>query len=196
MVGLIEHKNINIPINTINYFFFIFNDQDNSITRIDNIKNSSYLIDVAYPLYNYENSDIDEKYSKNLISTIKKMNSIDSNLVFYDKKDKLYNDICYVFSVDNNADMTIEDRINEYLVKLSLCENNCTLIKIFNKEEYNNPLSMCQCQLKDDIIISSDNYTFIYERSEIKKVLNINALKCSKEVFSSKKIGKNYIFWI
>ena len=196
MIGLIEHKNINIPLNTINYFFFEYNDKYNNISLVNNIQDSSQLIDVAYPLYNYENDDIDEKYSKNLISTIQKLNSIDSNIVFYDSKDKLYNDICYVISLDNKADITIEDRINEYLVKLSLCENNCTLIKIFNKEEYNNPRSLCQCQLKNDIIISNDNYSFIYERNEIKKVLNINALKCAKEVFASKNISKNYIFWV
>ena len=124
------------------------------------------------------------------------MHLIDSNIVFYDSNNKLYNDICYTFTSNHNTDMTIEDRINEYLLKLSLCETNCSLINIVNKEEYQNPRSLCNCKIKNNIIISNDNYSFINERNEVKKVLNINALKCSKEVFSSKKIAKNYIFWV
>jgi hypothetical protein len=108
----------------------------------------SLNIDVTYPLKNFENSDIDDKYSKNLLSTIKNLHLIDSNIVFYDSNNKLYNDICYTFTSNHNTDMTIEDRINEYLLKLSLCETNCSLINIVNKEEYQNPRSLCNCKIK------------------------------------------------
>ena len=196
IIGLIEHKNENIPINFINYFFFIYNDNYNIFSLLKNLNVTSNKIDVTYPLYNFENQEIDKKYSTNLIDTIKKLHSFDSDIIFYDKDNKIFNDICYTFSSNKYSDMTIEDRINEYLIQLSLCENNCTLIELLNKEEYQNPRSLCQCQFKNEIILSNDNYTFIHEIIKIKKVLNINALKCVKEVFSSKKLAKNFIFWI
>ena len=50
MVGLIEHKNENIPLNTINYFFFIYNENYNNISLITNLNDYSLNIDVTYPL--------------------------------------------------------------------------------------------------------------------------------------------------
>ena len=196
LIGLIEHKNVSFPINIVNYFFVIQNEKENIFNLKNDLNSDSIDVEISYPLSNYENSNIDDKYSKNLISTIKELHLMDSKLVFYDSKDKIFNDICYPFSSNKNTDMTIEDRINEYLIKISLCENNCALIKIFDKDEYHNPRSLCQCKFKNDILLSESSYSFIYEKNKIKKVLNINALKCVKEVFSPGKIGKNYLFWI
>ena len=195
IIGLIEHKNEKTPINTMNYFFFKYNENNNNIEPLNDLNIDSIDIDITYPLSNYENPNIDEKYSTNLLSTIKNLHLIDPNIIFYDSKNKLFNDICYTFSSNNNTDMTIEDRINEYLIIISLCENNCSLLKVFDKDEFHNPRSLCQCKYKNELK-SEDSYSFIYEKNEIKKVLNINALKCGKEVFSSKKISKNYMFWI
>ena len=196
LIGLIEYEGINIPINLINYFFCIYNERENIIYQIKNLNNtSSFRIDVAYHLFNFENSNIPDKYSKNLISTIKNLHSIDEDLTFYNIDDKLYNDICYTFKSNENVDIAVEDRIKDYYIKLSLCENNCTLINIINKDKKENPRSLCRCQIKNDILFSNDSYTFINETYDIKKVKNINALKCVN-AFSSKNISKNYIFWI
>ena len=195
IIGLIEHKNGETPINPMNYFFFTYNENNSNIELINDLNINAIDIDITFPLSNYENPKIDEKYSTNLISTIKTLHLIDPDIVFYDNKDKLFNDICYTFTSNKNTDMTIEDRINEYLMVISLCENNCSLLKIFDKDEYRNPRSLCQCKFKNELK-NNDSYSFIYEKNEVKKVLNINALKCGKEVFSSKKIYKNYFFWI
>ena len=199
-IALIEHQNQNIPINSINYFFCKFNKIYKRLTLFDKLNDqysiSSETIDITYPLYNYENGNIEDKYSKNLISTIKNLHSKDPNLTFYDINDKIYNDICYPFTSMENTDMTIEDRVREYYIKISLCENNCTIINLFDLDEFHNPRSFCECQVKNDIIVSDNNYSFIYENIEIKKVSNIKALKCANDAFSPKKIVKNYIFWI
>ena len=199
-IALIEHQNQNIPINSINYFFCKFNKIYKRLTLFDKLGDqysiSSETIDVTYPIYNYENSNIEDKYSKNLISTIKELHSKDPNITFYDNNEKIYNNICYHFTSMENTDMTIEDRIREYYRKISFCENNCTIINLFDLDEFHNPRSFCECQVKNDIIVSDNNYSFIYEDIEIKKTSNIKALNCANYAFSSKNIVKNYIFWI
>ena len=154
-------------------------------------------IEVSYPLYNFENPNIkNNKYSTELIKTIQNMNSLNPNLNLYDKDDKFFNSICFLFKSDANTDMAIEDRINEYYIDISLCENNCSISSIYDKEESQNPRALCICQLKDDFIITNSSYSFNSQQMDAKKVGNTKALSCAKEVFSSKNINSNFIFWI
>ena len=198
LIGLIEHKNINIPINSINYFAILYDEVNNkAINTINLTRNASNIfIDSSYPLYNFENSEVKEKYSINLLSTIKDLYNIDKDLLFYDQNNKLFNDICYIYTSEVNTDMTIEDRINELYSGINFCENNCNLIKIYDKEESKNPRSLCKCKIKDNFNISEDNYSFNMDNNFKKKKLNTNALNCGKEVFSKNKIGSNALFWI
>ena len=203
LIGLIEYINANAPINSINYFFAIFDEQAKGLksqitTQEIQNKYSSFplSIEVSYPLYNFENSKVNNiRYSK-LIATIKKMNSLNPNLNLYDKNDKFFNSICYTYKSDVNTDMTIDDRINEYYIDISLCENICSLSNIYDKEVIQNPRALCNCQLKNDFKITNNSYSFNSQQIEAKKVENINALSCAKEVFSSKNVNSNFIFWI
>ena len=204
VIALIQYKNISIPINLINYFILIYDEKNNKpshqITTEDLIKyssSSSLTVEVSYPLNNFDNPYVNNiKYTTNLISTIKSINLVDPNLNLYDKNDKFFNSICYTYKSDMNTDMSIEDRINEYYIGISLCEKDCTLIKVYDKEEKKNPRALCYCQMKKDLTKNDDNYSFNIENKEIKKVANTRALSCAKEVFSSKKINYNFIFWI
>ena len=204
LVGLIEYINSNVPINSINYFFVIYDDQTKGLksqilTQELKSKYSSFplSIEVSYPLYNFENSIVNNSnYSTNLIPTIKNMNSLNPNLNLYDKNDKFFNSICYTYKSDKNTDMAIEDRINEYYIAISLCENNCSLSTIYDKEESQNPKALCNCQLKNDFKITNKSYSFNIQQIKAKKVWNTRALSCAKEVFSSKNVNSNFIFWI
>jgi hypothetical protein len=203
LIGLIEHINVNVPINSINYFFAIFDEQAKGLKSqitTQEIKNkySSFplSIEVSYPLYNFENSKVNNiRYSTNLIATIKNMNSLYPNLNLYDKNDKFFNSICYTYKTDANTDMAVDDRINEYYINISLCENNCSLSNIYDKEVNQNPRALCNCQLNNDFKITN-SYSFNSQQIKAKKVGNTNALSCAKEVFSSKNINSNFIFWI
>ena len=206
LVGLIEFKNINIPVNSINYFFFQYEeDKDNDykpksqpqeIPKVDLINNSTFFLTVEYPLYNYNNSNISEVYSLNLITTIKTLNILDQKINFYDNKNEFYNDICIPFTSEIETDMTLIDRAESYSIQISLCENGCQLIDLIDKGREENPRAICECQFKERIKKSDDNYTFIYDKTEGKDVSNINALKCGKTVFKSNEIENNFIFWI
>ena len=57
--------------------------------------------------------------------------------------------------------MTIEDRIKEYYYhEINFCEKNCSLIRIYDKEESKNPRSLCKCNIKTTLNIIDENYSF------------------------------------
>ena len=198
LVAIIEFKKINIPINPIDYFLILYDEINNiPITQIELNKNySSLSFEVSYPLHNFENANINEKYSKNLISTIKDLNNIDPDLNFNDKNSKLFNDICYVFTSKENTDITIEDRIKDYYQDLSLCEKNCVLMDVYDKSELKNPRSLCNCKIIEKTKRDEENYSFFMNENFMQKKSNINALKCAKQTFSRKKVVSNPLFWI
>ena len=202
LIGLIEFKNVNIPINSINYFFFECEEENNLLTnnykeinKIDLISDSS-LLKVEFPLYNFNNSNITAQYSSNLINSIKTLNILDENIDFFNENNEFYNDICKTFTSEIGTDVTISDRIEAYSTKISLCENGCQFISLIDKGKEDNPRSVCECEFKENIEKSKNNYTFNYEKMEAKNISNLNVLKCVNNVFSSKEIQDNFIFWI
>ena len=204
LIALIQYININFPINLINYFIIIYDEKSNKVSHQITVEDlekysssSSLSVEVSYPLHNFESSNLNNnKYTTNLVSTIKSVNSIDPNLKLYDENDKFFNSICYTYKSDMNTDISIEDRINDYYIGISLCEKDCTLITVYDKEENKNPRALCLCQIKKVITSNDDNYSFNLKNKEIKKIRNSRALSCAKEVFSAKKINYNFIFWI
>ena len=197
LIAIIEYKNISLPINSINYFILEYDEENNKPVRQIDIKgksSSELFIEESYYIKNFDNIDIDDKFSSNLINTIQNLYYVDQDLFFYDKNNKLFNDICYVFASKEKTDMTIEDRINEFYYELNLCENNCNIINIFDINK--NFRSLCQCKIKDNIKIDKDNYSFNVNKIFENNKANINALKCTKEVFKKTKIISNSLFWI
>ena len=200
LIGLIEFHNINYPINTINYFFYYYNEDYNTDYKEITKNELSNLIGikVEYPIHNYNNPDIIEDYSLFLIDTIKTLYSqdIDITLSKETEDEAFFTDICTTFTSDVGTDMTLADRTNLYFTKLSLCENGCEMITLIDKGLSENPRAVCDCKLKQKEGFSDDDYTFNYEKKEGKDVLSITVLKCGKKVLSGKEIQDNFIFWI
>ena len=192
LIALIENKNNNLPINIVNYFFILFNEEKKEAELITDLTNVNKFVEISYPLYNYEHENIDEKYSTKLITTIKELNSIDENFNFFDQENSFYKDICNTNSFDKEIDMTMEDRIKEYYFQISFCENGCSFQNIYDKDK--NPKSLCQCELKSKVDLSKINYTFNTTTKETNSVSNTEALSCVKEVTSS--LSTNPSFWI
>ena len=90
-----------------------------------------------------------------------------------------YNDICCAYTTDDNTDILIEDRKNEFNDEyLSLCENNCTY-KGYNSQAKK---ASCECQAKNDISliseIANNQDKLLSKFTDIKKTLNIEIIKC------------------
>ena len=202
IVCLIEFIDIKYPINSINYFFFEYEDRYNDyefqhkeIKKQSLVNSSSLQISIEYPLKNYNNPRIVNSYSSDLISTIKTLNSIDENANYFDSNSDFYTDICTTFTSEIGTDMTLYDRSETYSTQISFCENGCKLINLIDKGE-KNPRALCNCSFKTNLIKDNNYYTFVYEKKEGKNVANINALKCGTTAFHPKKVDNNFVFWI
>ena len=117
-------------------------------------------------------------------------------LLLYNPKSDYYNDICSKATSKFNTDITIYDRRNEFIKNnMSLCEDNCELIDY----DYNNNKAKCSCKVKKFLSLDNielDNKEFIKNFLDIKKITNIEIVKCYKIVFSINNIKNNYGFFI
>ena len=87
--------------------------------------------------------------------------------------------------------MTLNDRRHEYYTNLSLCEGNCSIIKVINKNS--NPRSLCSCDLKYKILFDDERGRF--DNVSNYSVPNSRSFVCISESFNS-SISKNGNFWI
>ena len=114
----------------------------------------------------------------------------------YDPNSKYYNDICTKATSENNTDIPLKDRRNEFIKNdMSLCEENCELIDYDN----NKKRAKCKCNAKtslslDNIELESKN--LVKNFIDIKKITNIDVVKCYKVAFNKKNIKNNYGFFI
>ena len=87
--------------------------------------------------------------------------------------------------------MTLNDRRNEYYVNISLCEDNCTLINIIDRDT--GPKSVCNCDIKFNVSYN-DKFGL---KDDIKSysVLNSKSFICISQTFNF-NLKKNGNFWI
>ena len=203
LIILLESHLTNSSIHDLNYYFYSFNEKNDNGNYRNEIKisedtyltNNESKLEVLYPLYSYydENSNINKRNSELLVDNIKSMYFKYPDIVLYNISDPFYNDICNIYTSEVNTDMSLNDRRSEYFVNISLCENNCYLVKILNKD-LKNPRSLCNCDIKKEFMYNNkayNNYT-------IPKISTYNskAVKCISQAFNKNSISSNPIFWI
>ena len=204
LVCLIEYFNKNdTPINNINYTIFDYDEinfkVNPKINKDDFSSDSSFY--VSYPLYNFNNSKItkNKRYSENLVKSVQNLYSVDPNIKAFESDNFFFKNICYTFKSEVNTDMILSDRVNNYYMNMSLCEEDCELENIFDNDEFHHPRALCKCGISKEFDTNSfKDYDFQLKNKKINKkdVNNLKAISCIKNVFSSKKITKNPIFWI
>ena len=201
LILLFESHSSNSSINDINYYFYALNEKKDDGNNEIKINEDTYLaskdslFEISYPLYNYHNnnSNINKRNSEILVDNIKSMYYKYPNIEIFNLTDPFYNDICSLYTSEVNTDMSLNDRRKEYYVNQTLCENNCYLIKILNKD-LKNPRSLCNCKKKSEFMFN--NKTNInYSIPEISSY-NSKAVKCISETFNKNSISSNPIFWI
>ena len=71
----------------------------------------------------------------------------------YNISSRYYKDICYKTISDNNIDLIINDRKEEYINKdMNPCEENCK----FEKYDINNKKAICSCDIKTNFMLFSE----------------------------------------
>ena len=110
----------------------------------------------------------------------------------YDPNSFYYNDKCHPVESDNNIDLTIYDRKNDYNEKnMSLCQINCDFKGYNNKTKKAN----CECNAKNklpfDDIFNVDKDKLIKKFLNVKDIMNIDVVKCYKLIFYENGLQKN-----
>ncbi|MBQ3919732.1 MAG: hypothetical protein II695_08660, partial [Oscillospiraceae bacterium] len=193
LVILLESQINNSAINDLNYYFYNFYEgHDNGLTNIIKIKDNPNLIDqnkqlqVIYPIKNEYKLNNGKNFLKIFIDFKK------YNINLLNIEDPFYNNICFDNEIDKEADMTINDRRNEYYNDIKLCENSCTFENL--RENEDNPKSLCKCNIKYKF--SFDNQSGEKKTISEKNVPNIKAITCIKKLFNKDLLLSNINFWI
>ena len=110
----------------------------------------------------------------------------------YNPKSNYYNDICSKSISESNTDIPLNDRRNEFINNdMSLCEDNCELTDYYNYK------AKCSCNVKP--VLSLKNIEFnkkdiMKNFIDIKKITNIEIIKCYGTCLKINYIKKNFGF--
>ena len=94
------------------------------------MKTDSYEYELYYPLNgpNLEKLDISLYCQGSKINITKKVN-LTHDIKEHNASSNYYNDICYISDSNNNYDICLKDKRNNYVKKnMSICEINCDFI--------------------------------------------------------------------
>ena len=164
------------------------------IFKIDKLGDGFLISIVEYEVYNIKTKEkLDLNLCKDIkISIIYPINIDKKNLFKYNSSSSYYNDICYPHTTENNTDICLKDRQNEYEeYKMYICEVNCD----FNNYNSESKKVECKCQIKtkfhlfSEIIINKDK--FLTNFIEIKNIINLCLMKCYKVLFTKEGLISN-----
>ena len=153
-----------------------YNLQKLNLSICDNIK-----IDIYAPVI------LDKDYLE-LIKQLK-----EQGYDIFNPEDSFYNDICSIYNSQNNTDVIIKDRKNDfYNPNLFLCEDTCE----YKSFDINTSKVNCKCTIKQDI--NSNIYetkfspnTLLNNFFDFDKYTNYKVLKCYNMVFNFERIKIN-----
>ena len=198
MIALIESNCANSSMNELNYYFYRYKEDTYYYSRINlpsrDLSTKGNNIDVIYPLKNYKNSNssLNNRNTEHLVDNIKNMYEKYPNIELSNIDDPFYNDICTLYTTDVDTDMTLNDRRKEFYVNISLCENNCFLKKVIDRDL--NVKSVCNCLIKNEYTTNTN----AGKKDDVPLIssYNIESFVCINKAFKSQNISKNPIFWI
>ena len=153
--------------------------------------------EVYYPLYNNNLVILDLSFCKNTKIDISIPVTLNNSLDKYDMNSDYYTDLCSKASSNSGADISINDRKNDFIENnMTLCEENCEL------KYYNNSIKKvkCSCEIKIKIPLIEEikfDKKELYNRFiDIRNIANLSLMKCVKDVLKKDFIKKNYGFFI
>ena len=177
-------------------YYKISNESNLYILKIDiKQKGKNYPLieyEVFYPLYGENNEILDLNLCNDTNIELSIPIIINDTIDKYNPKSNYYNDICTKATSKYNTDITLYDRRIEFINNdMSLCEENCELISydnIYRKAK-------CSCKVKTSLSLDNielDNKNILKNFIDIKKITNIEIVKCYKIVFNINNIKSNY----
>ena len=99
-----------------------------------------------------------------------------------------FNDICFHFESPNGKDVPMKERVLKYFPNIKLCDDGC-VNKGIDEKKYE---AKCECTFSNIINNNLINNAFTGEVIEIVREINIEVLKCYRDVFKFNYFKKNY----
>ena len=151
--------------------------------------------EVYYPLNDMNLHQLDVRICEgvNILIGFPANISEDEDYLYY-KDSSFYNDICYTYA-KNGADITIDDRQNDYIDNnRSVCDEGCKYVG-FDKVA---KLADCSCEVKFNIPFVSQiviDKSKLYKFMDINQIANFKVMQCYRLLFSKKGIIINIGFY-
>ena len=168
------------------------------ILKVDYYQENSLIPIIGYEIFHPENkSKLDLNYCKNESANFSIPVLIDEENSFkYDPESEYYTDECNPYTTENDTDILLNDRQNEFNDNnMALCENNCK----FNSYESDIKQVICDCPIKNKHIIISEmiNQTdlFYYNFSN-EEESSLKTIKCYYTLFTKEGIISNIANYI
>ena len=180
----------------LKYVYNISKESNLYILKIDkeqkDMKIPKIEYEVFYPINEGEMEILNLSYCEGTDIEISIPIEINDTIDKYNPKSGYYNDICYKSTSENNTDITLNDRRNEFINNdMSLYEENCELTSYDNIKKR----AKCSCDVKTSIsldYIEFDRKNLMKNFLDIKKITNIEIVKCYKIIFYTNNIKYNY----
>ena len=163
------------------------------VSKIDTYNEGFISNKVEYKLYTEEGSKIDLLPCEGVESLLVSSPYHDNTTIRFDigkelfqkgydifePNDKLYNDICANYSIDNK-DTTLSERRKHLYQNVSFCDEGCKYVNI----NYNKNIINCECNITKFIINSNkgDNKAIDKDFIEERAPHNIKVIKCYKQL--------------
>ena len=181
--------------NKLRKFYRIDDNKTLLILKIDIYEEGLLIPIIEYEIYNSETMeklDINNcEESKDSRIEINIAVKIDENNTFkYNSSSEYYNDMCYTHTTEDNTDITLKDRRNEFIDN-NLCEKNCE----YKRYDFNSKKAVCDCPVKNNIPLLSeiviDKDKLLTNFKDIKSLMNLDVMKCYKTLFDKKGLKNN-----
>ena len=122
---------------------------------------------------------------------------INDDLIKYDPTSDYYNNICSKTTSIYSTDISLVDRKNNFMNNnMFICEEDCKIIDY----DYINEKSQCSCLIKQRMPsfeeVKFNKEKFYNNFKNIKNLVNLNLMKCYKNIFIIADLKKNYGFFI
>ena len=185
--------------NKIREYYHIPDNETLLIFKIEQFEEGLKMPIVQYKIYKgkgRENLDLNicNGYKIDIIVPV----SIDEDELYkYNLTSDYYNSICFAYTSENGTDIPLKDRQSEFVKNnMTLCEENC----VFYDYDRIAKKAKCKCDIKPDMDLSKKkdfNMDEFYNYFiDIKRILNLDVMKCYSNLFTKQGILNNYITFI
>ena len=165
------------------------------ILKIENKIEGINIPIIQYEIYSKNGTKLNLDICKNNNITYFIPVEINENEIYkYDPESNFYNNRCNKYKTENNTDITLYDRKNEFNDKnLSLCEVNCT----YRGYNPNTSKVECDCIINPGLNILDINKTdLINKLKSTKTTTNLDVMQCTEIFTSTEDLKSNPGFFL